>query len=81
MALGQEDGLSGISGLRYLIGRSGSIPMASLGDDWLHLSEDTAKDPRNPRSSVAQTHLKMNKPTRQSTTENYMLMLSFNQPA
>ena len=54
-------------------------PYGKPGDDWLHLSEDTAKNLRNPRSSVAQTHLKMDEPTRQSTTENYMLMLPYNE--
>jgi signal transduction histidine kinase len=52
-------------------------PYGTAGDDWLHLSEDTAKNQRNPRSSVAQTHLKMDEPTRQSTTENYMLLLPY----
>jgi signal transduction histidine kinase len=52
-------------------------PYGTAGDDWLHLSEDTAKNLRNPRSSLGQTHLKMDDPTRQSTTENYMLMLPY----
>lgn len=52
-------------------------PYGTASDDWLHLSEDTAKNLRNPRSSVAQTHLEMDGPTRQSTTDNYMLLLPY----
>lgn len=52
-------------------------PYGTSGDDWLHLTSDTAKNQRNPRSSVANKHLVMDEPTRQSTRENYMLLLPY----
>lgn len=52
-------------------------PYGTSGDDWLYLTADTAKNQRNPRSSIAQKHLVMDEPTRQSTRENYMLALPY----
>jgi signal transduction histidine kinase len=53
-------------------------PYGTSGDDWLHLTADTAVNLRNPRSSVAQKFLVMDEPTRLSTQENYMLSLPHN---
>jgi len=53
-------------------------PYGTPGDDWLHLTADTAVNLRNPRSSVAQKHLLMDEAVRLSTQENYMLSIPHN---
>ena len=50
-------------------------PYGASGDDWLKLSADSARNIREPRSSLAKKHLVMDEPTRKSTQLNYMLRL------
>jgi len=50
-------------------------PYGTSGDDWLRLAADGSRNYRDPRSSIAQTHLAMDEPTRKSTELNYMLRL------
>ena len=53
------------------------LPYGTQGDDWLSLASDTAKNVRNPRSSVAQRHFPMDEETRKSTQLDYMLRLPY----
>jgi signal transduction histidine kinase len=53
------------------------LPYGTPGDDWLSLSADTARNERNPRSSVAKRHFAMDEDTRKSTQLNYMLRLPY----
>jgi signal transduction histidine kinase len=53
------------------------LPYGTAGDDWLALSADTARNQRNPQSSVAQRHFPMDEATRKSTQLNYMLRLPY----
>lgn len=52
-------------------------PYGDPGDDWLQLSADTARNYRDPRSSVALKHFPMDDPTKRSTELNYMLRLPY----
>ena len=53
------------------------LPYGTPGDDWLALSADTARNERNPQSSVAKRHFPMDEETRKSTQLNYMLRLPY----
>lgn len=50
-------------------------PYGTSSDDWLRLSEDGARNYRDPRSTIAQAHYPMDPAVRSSTSENYMLRL------
>lgn len=50
-------------------------PYGSKGDDWLQTEADTARNERNPRSTIAKKHFPMDAPTKASTKLNYMLRL------
>lgn len=51
------------------------LPYGMPGDDWLGLAADTARNERNPQSSIAQRHFPMTDEVRTSTQLNYMLRL------
>lgn len=50
-------------------------PYGTSGDDWLQLAADSARNVRDPRSSIARSHFPMTPSVRASTSENYMLRL------
>lgn len=51
------------------------LPYGTSGEDWLGLAADTARNERNPQSSIAQRHFQMTDEVRNSTQLNYMLRL------
>lgn len=51
------------------------LPYGTPGDDWLGLAADTARNERNPQSTIAQRHFQMSDEVRKSTQLNYMLRL------
>lgn len=53
------------------------LPYGTQGDDWLALSADTARNERNPQSSVARRHFPMSDEVKKSTQLNYMLRLPY----
>ena len=50
-------------------------PYGAPYDDWLQLAADTARNVRDPRSSIAKKHLPMTTEVRADTSENWMLRL------
>jgi signal transduction histidine kinase len=50
-------------------------PYGQEGDDWLLLAADTARNRRDPRSSLAEKHLAMSDEERSDTSINWMLRL------
>ena len=53
------------------------LPYGTDGDDWLRLSQDNARNQRNPQSTITQRHFPMDDEVRQSTQLNYMLRLPY----
>ncbi len=51
------------------------LPYGTPSDDWLKLQADSARNRRDPRSSIAKTHFPMASNVRTSTSENWMLRL------
>ena len=51
------------------------LPYGTESDDWLQLSEDTARNRRDPRSQIARKHFGMSPKERLDTRENWMLRL------
>lgn len=51
------------------------LPYGTEGDDWLSLAEDTARNERKPKSSIAKRHFPMEEAVASSTKLNYMLRL------
>jgi signal transduction histidine kinase len=50
-------------------------PYGTSSDDWLRLQADTARNRREPRSSLAVKHFPMSSQEKASTSENWMLRL------
>lgn len=50
-------------------------PYGMPGDDWLRLAADTARNVRDPRSSLAKKHFPMPPEVKADTSENWMLRL------
>ena len=50
-------------------------PYGAPYDDWLQLAADTARNTRDPRSSIAKKHFPMLPEVRNDTAENWMLRL------
>jgi len=50
-------------------------PYGATGDDWLKTEGDSARNLREPRSSIAKKHFVMDAITRKSPSLNYMLQL------
>lgn len=50
-------------------------PYGSSRDDWLQLQADTARNRRDPRSSVSMKHFPMSAQVRADTSQNWMLRL------
>ena len=51
------------------------LPYGTERDDWLQLSEDTARNRRDPRSEIARKHFGMSPKEKQDTAGNWMLRL------
>lgn len=51
------------------------LPYGTPSDDWLKLQGDSARNRRDPRSSIAEKHFPMAQNVRTSTSENWMLRL------
>ena len=50
-------------------------PYGTIGNDWLSLATDSARNERHPQSTLARKYLPMDEQTRRSTELNYMLRL------
>jgi signal transduction histidine kinase len=83
-----ETGIDGRRAYRWIKESSGVAvfdrdfrvhPYGTEGDDWLRLAEDTARNRRDPRSSMALKHFPMMTEVRGDTALNWMLRLP--QPA
>jgi signal transduction histidine kinase len=77
-------GVDGHTARRWIVDNSGIAvfdrafrvsPYGEAADDWLFLSADSARNSRDPRSSIAQKHFAMDPAVRASTSENWMLRL------
>lgn len=51
------------------------LPYGTPGDDWLHLSADSARRERDPNSEIAKKHFKMSQAEYSDPGQNWMLRL------